>query len=150
VLCKQNPARRCTGNFAPKYWVGDRLLAKCDGEIQVSRAHGSTALGRSSSSCVRQEPLWHLADPPVGRQVCPVVQRLFWCGDVTDTPHMRTAQIELLDAATGQRITDEVSNLRLEVSCVLCSLMPSSTPNHHPRLNARMRTIFTAGRCTWS
>lgn len=35
MLCKQNPARRCTGNFAPKYWVGDRLLAKCEGEIQV-------------------------------------------------------------------------------------------------------------------
>jgi hypothetical protein len=23
------------GNFAHKYWVGDKLLAKCDGEIQV-------------------------------------------------------------------------------------------------------------------
>jgi hypothetical protein len=28
-------------------------------------------------------------------------------------------QIELLDAATGQRITDDVSNLRLEASCHL-------------------------------
>lgn len=35
VLCKHNPNKRCRGNFAHKYWVGDRLLAKCDGEIQV-------------------------------------------------------------------------------------------------------------------
>lgn len=35
VLCKHNPNKRCSGNFAHKYWVGDRLLAKCDGEIQV-------------------------------------------------------------------------------------------------------------------
>ena len=35
VLCKQNPNKRCTGNFAHKYWVGDKLLAKCEGEIQV-------------------------------------------------------------------------------------------------------------------
>lgn len=35
VLCKDNPNRRCTENFAAKYWVGDKLLAKCDGEIKV-------------------------------------------------------------------------------------------------------------------
>ena len=35
MLCKHNPNKRCRGNFAHKYWVGDRLLAKCDGEIQV-------------------------------------------------------------------------------------------------------------------
>lgn len=35
VLCKHNPNKRCTGNFAHKYWVGDRLLAKCEGDIQV-------------------------------------------------------------------------------------------------------------------
>ena len=35
VLCKQNPAKRCSGNFAGKYWVGDRLLAKCDAELTV-------------------------------------------------------------------------------------------------------------------
>ena len=38
MLCKQNPNKRCTGNFAHKYWVGDKLLAKCEGEIQV-RTH---------------------------------------------------------------------------------------------------------------
>ena len=37
MLCKQNPNKRCTGNFAHKYWVGDKLLAKCEGEIQVRR-----------------------------------------------------------------------------------------------------------------
>lgn len=35
MLCKHNPNKRCTGNFAHKYWVGDKLLAKCEGEIQV-------------------------------------------------------------------------------------------------------------------
>lgn len=35
VLCKHNPAKRCTGNFAHKYWVGDKLLAKCEGSILV-------------------------------------------------------------------------------------------------------------------
>ncbi|CAL8469005.1 g8546 [Coccomyxa elongata] len=35
VLCKHNPAKRCTGNFAHKYWVGDKLLAKCEGSIVV-------------------------------------------------------------------------------------------------------------------
>jgi hypothetical protein len=35
VLCKHNPAKRCTGNFAAKYWVGDKLLAKCEGGIAV-------------------------------------------------------------------------------------------------------------------
>ncbi len=43
VLCKHNPHRRCTGNFAPKYWVGDRLLAKCEGEIQVTPLHPAHA-----------------------------------------------------------------------------------------------------------
>jgi hypothetical protein len=35
ILCKHNPNKRCMGNFAHKYWVGDKLLAKCEGEIQV-------------------------------------------------------------------------------------------------------------------
>ncbi|MCJ1461803.1 hypothetical protein MMC07_000402 [Pseudocyphellaria aurata] len=35
VLCKHNPNKRCQGNFAHKYWVGDKLLAKCEGEIAV-------------------------------------------------------------------------------------------------------------------
>ena len=35
MLCKQNPAKRCGGNFAGKYWVGDRLAAKCEAEINV-------------------------------------------------------------------------------------------------------------------
>lgn len=35
ILCKHNPNKRCLGNFAHKYWVGDRLLGKCDGDIQV-------------------------------------------------------------------------------------------------------------------
>ena len=35
VLCKHNPSKRCQGNFAHKYWVGDRLLAKCEGELCV-------------------------------------------------------------------------------------------------------------------
>ena len=42
VLCKHNPNKRCTGNFAAKYWVGDRLLAKCEGEIQVELIDTST------------------------------------------------------------------------------------------------------------
>ncbi|KAL3135970.1 PSII 6.1 kDa protein [Trebouxia sp. C0010 RCD-2024] len=43
VLCKHNPNKRCTGNFAHKYWVGDKLLAKCEGEIQVEVVDGLTA-----------------------------------------------------------------------------------------------------------
>ena len=35
VLCKHNPNKRCMGNFAKKYWVGDKLLAKCEGHIVV-------------------------------------------------------------------------------------------------------------------
>ena len=42
VLCKHNPNKRCTGNFAHKYWVGDKLLAKCEGEIQVEVVDGPT------------------------------------------------------------------------------------------------------------
>ena len=42
VLCKHNPNKRCTGNFAHKYWVGDKLLAKCEGEIQVELVDGMT------------------------------------------------------------------------------------------------------------
>ena len=42
VLCKHNPNKRCTGNFAHKYWVGDKLLAKCEGEIQVEMVDGAT------------------------------------------------------------------------------------------------------------
>ncbi|KAK9803940.1 hypothetical protein WJX72_006604 [[Myrmecia] bisecta] len=42
VLCKHNPNKRCTGNFAHKYWVGDRLLAKCEGEIQVELIDAAT------------------------------------------------------------------------------------------------------------
>lgn len=42
VLCKHNPNKRCTGNFAGKYWVGDRLLAKCEGEIQVELIDATT------------------------------------------------------------------------------------------------------------
>lgn len=42
VLCKHNPNKRCTGNFAHKYWVGDKLLAKCEGEIQVEVVDGTT------------------------------------------------------------------------------------------------------------
>lgn len=57
VLCKHNPNKRCTGNFAHKYWVGDKLLAKCEGEIQV----------------------------------------------------------ELVDGLTGERVTDDLSSMRLEV-----------------------------------
>ncbi|CAK0731822.1 hypothetical protein CVIRNUC_000047 [Coccomyxa viridis] len=58
VLCKHNPAKRCTGNFAHKYWVGDKLLAKCEGTIMV----------------------------------------------------------ELIDAETGARMTDEVQGMKIEVS----------------------------------
>lgn len=57
VLCKHNPNKRCTGNFAHKYWVGDKLLAKCEGEIQI----------------------------------------------------------ELVDAMTGEQVTEDLSNIRLEV-----------------------------------
>ena len=57
VLCKHNPAKRCTGNFAHKYWVGDKLLAKCEGTIMV----------------------------------------------------------ELIDAETGARMTDEVQGMKIEV-----------------------------------
>ncbi|KAK9825886.1 hypothetical protein WJX81_001066 [Elliptochloris bilobata] len=35
VLCKHNPNKRCMGNFAKKYWVGDKLLAKCEGGILI-------------------------------------------------------------------------------------------------------------------
>ena len=42
MLCKHNPNKRCTGNFAHKYWVGDKLLAKCEGEIQVELVDGTT------------------------------------------------------------------------------------------------------------
>ena len=35
VLCKHNPNKRCMGNFARKYWVGDKLLAKCEGGILI-------------------------------------------------------------------------------------------------------------------
>ncbi|CAL5224107.1 g6738 [Coccomyxa viridis] len=58
VLCKHNPAKRCTGNLAHKYWVGDKLLAKCEGNIMV----------------------------------------------------------ELIDADTGARMTDEVQGMKIEVS----------------------------------
>lgn len=57
VLCKHNPAKRCTGNLAHKYWVGDKLLAKCEGNIMV----------------------------------------------------------ELIDADTGARMTDEVQGMKIEV-----------------------------------
>ena len=57
MLCKHNPAKRCTGNFAHKYWVGDKLLAKCEGTIMV----------------------------------------------------------ELIDAETGARMTDEVQGMKIEV-----------------------------------
>ncbi len=57
MLCKHNPAKRCTGNFAHKYWVGDKLLAKCEGTIMV----------------------------------------------------------ELIDANTGERMTDEVQGMKIEV-----------------------------------
>ena len=40
VLCKHNPNKCCTGNFAHKYWVGDKLLAKCEGEIQIEIVDG--------------------------------------------------------------------------------------------------------------
>ena len=58
VLCKHNPAKRCTGNFAHKYWVGDKLLAKCEGSILV----------------------------------------------------------EVIDADTGERMSDEVQGMRIEVT----------------------------------
>ena len=35
VLCKHNPHRRCTGNFAPKYAVNGALMAKCKAPIRV-------------------------------------------------------------------------------------------------------------------
>ena len=57
MLCKHNPAKRCTGNFAHKYWVGDKLLAKCEGSILV----------------------------------------------------------EVIDADTGERMSDEVQGMRIEV-----------------------------------
>ncbi|KAK9918510.1 hypothetical protein WJX75_004610 [Coccomyxa subellipsoidea] len=60
VLCKHNPAKWCTGNFAHKYWVGDKLLAKCEGSILV----------------------------------------------------------EVIDADTGERMSDEVQGMRIEV-CIL-------------------------------
>lgn len=64
MLCKHNPNKRCTGNFAHKYWVGDKLLAKCEGEIQV----------------------------------------------------------EMVDGTTGERVTEDMSSIRLEVCCcvLLC------------------------------
>ena len=42
MLCKHNPAKRCTGNFAHKYWVGDKLLAKCEGAILVELIDADT------------------------------------------------------------------------------------------------------------
>ena len=66
VLCKHNPAKRCTGNFAHKYWVGDKLLAKCEGTIMV----------------------------------------------------------ELIDADTGARMTDEVQGMRIEVRLYWLSWSP--------------------------
>ena len=42
VLCKHNPNKRCAGNFAGKYWVGDALLAKCEAEILVQVMDGAT------------------------------------------------------------------------------------------------------------
>lgn len=66
VLCKHNPAKRCNGNFAHKYWVGDKLLAKCEGTIMV----------------------------------------------------------ELIDADTGARMTDEVQGMRIEVRLYWLSWSP--------------------------
>lgn len=66
VLCKHNPAKRCTGNLAHKYWVGDKLLAKCEGNIMV----------------------------------------------------------ELIDADTGARMTDEVQGMKIEV-CLFCNQLCS-------------------------
>ena len=66
MLCKHNPAKRCTGNFAHKYWVGDKLLAKCEGTIMV----------------------------------------------------------ELIDAETGARMTDEVQGMKIEVwSCAEATML---------------------------
>ena len=42
TLCKHNPAKRCTVNFARHYHVDERLLAKCDGDIQVELLEAGT------------------------------------------------------------------------------------------------------------
>ena len=59
VLCKHNPNKRCRGNFAHKYWVGDRLLAKCEGEIQVELINIDTQQTVSTDleeACIE---VWH-------------------------------------------------------------------------------------------
>ena len=60
VLCKHNPAKRCTGNFAHKYWVGDKLLAKCEGAILVELINADTGERCDSVAGMRIEarPLW--------------------------------------------------------------------------------------------
>lgn len=35
MLCKHNPRKRCLHNFAPKYWVGDEVTAKCGAHIEL-------------------------------------------------------------------------------------------------------------------
>ena len=42
TLCKHNPAKRCTVNFARHYHVDERLLAKCEGDIQVELMEAGT------------------------------------------------------------------------------------------------------------
>ena len=42
TLCKHNPAKRCTVNFARHYHVDERLLAKCGGDIQVELMEAGT------------------------------------------------------------------------------------------------------------
>lgn len=35
MLCKHNPRKRCVHNFAPKYWVSDKVTAKCGAHIEL-------------------------------------------------------------------------------------------------------------------
>lgn len=109
MLCKQNPARRCTGNFAPKYWVGDRLLAKCEGEIQVGYhwicircATSCEPCSADCAGCLERALRVHNVRGNVGQHLYVLSRRAF-------------PQIELLDALSGQRVTEDLSGLRLEV-----------------------------------
>ena len=42
-LCKENPHRRCDGNFSNKYLAGDVLKAKCGAAIRIELLNRATA-----------------------------------------------------------------------------------------------------------
>ena len=90
VLCKHNPNKRCLGNFARKYWVGDKLLAKCEGGILV----------------------------------------------------------ECIDLNTGERVTDDLSDVRVEVRTPVLPVMAGAAPYFASllRLGAARTALQRAGR----